>query len=51
LLVGVENRAEVEREGVLTVINMRSVVHEGLLESNIATKSVIITNRPSCKSQ
>lgn len=47
LLVRVENGAEIEGEGVLAVVHMRSVIHKCLLQSNIAAKSVIVANCPS----
>jgi hypothetical protein len=46
LSIGVENRAKVERVTVLTVIHMWAVVHEGLLETNIGSESLVVANCP-----
>lgn len=51
LLVEVEDRAEVQGEGVLAVVYVRSVVHECLLKSHAVSESVIIANCPSCGDQ
>lgn len=45
---GIEDRCEIKREGILAVIRMRPVVHQGLLESNGTSETVVITNSPRC---
>jgi hypothetical protein len=46
LFFRIENWAEVEREGILRIIHVRAVVHESLLQTNVITESVVITNCP-----
>jgi hypothetical protein len=43
LCLDVENRTEVERVGVLEIINAGSVVHESLLKSGSISVALIIT--------
>lgn len=44
--VGVEDGAKVEWEGVLAVVDVGAVVHESLLETDIAAEPLIITDGP-----
>jgi hypothetical protein len=44
--IRVEDGTEVEGIGVLAVVDMRAVIHESLLEANIASKAFIVANRP-----
>jgi hypothetical protein len=46
LCVCIENRAEVQRIRVLAVIGMRAVIHQSLLETNVASKSLVVTDSP-----
>ena len=46
LSVGIVYWTEVERISVLTIVWMRAIIHESLLESNFGTESFVITNRP-----
>lgn len=46
LCVCVEDRAEVQRVCVLAVIGMRAVVHQSLLETDVASKSLVVTDGP-----
>jgi len=48
LRVAVEDWGEVEWIRVLTVVGVRSVVHEGLLQSNLVAESLVETNGPGC---
>jgi len=51
LLLGVEDRAEIEGERVLAVVYVRPIIHQGLLQSAVASKSVVISNCPSYEGQ
>lgn len=49
LLDGVVKRAEVKGVGVLAVINVRAIVHDSLLKTDVASETLVITNCPACK--
>ncbi|KAJ8104750.1 hypothetical protein OPT61_g10590 [Boeremia exigua] len=44
--VGVVDRAEVEREAVLAVVDVRAVVHQRLLEAHIGAEALVVANGP-----
>ena len=48
LCLGVVDWDEVEREGILAVIWMRSVVHQALLKPDGTAKALVITDCPRC---
>ena len=44
--VGVEDRAEIEGIRILAIVLVRTIVHEGLLETGLATEALIISDGP-----
>jgi hypothetical protein len=47
LCIGIVDRAEIQRVGVLAVIDMWTIVHERLLQTGIAPKTFVVPNGPS----
>ena len=48
MAVGVEDGTEVERVGVLRIVWVRAVVHEGLLEANLVAEAGVVADCPCC---
>lgn len=44
--VAVEDWGEVEREGILAVVDVGSVVHQGLLQSDLVAEALVEADRP-----
>jgi hypothetical protein len=39
---------EIQRIGILAVVNVRAIVHQRLLETDIVSKPLIVTDCPCC---
>lgn len=46
LLIEVEDGAEVERVGVLAVVDVRAVVHQGLLQADTVAEALVVSDGP-----
>ena len=49
LCLGIVDRAKIQGKGVLRVIDMGTVVHECLLQANIRSEPLIVSDCPSCR--
>ena len=43
------DRAEVQWECVLRIINVGPVIHQSLLQTNVGTESLVVTDSPRCE--
>lgn len=45
----IEDRAEVQRKRVLRIVNVGTVVHKSLLQTNTIAETLVVSDCPSCK--